>query len=439
MEKLYIGNITIKEAQPWHLERLRNGAEIPDNDFKPPEPQRLTLNEAVEIRGCHALEAYMYVQMKISLLFMFVTCLACTVVQSLQGSPGELRNTQSVAMLELRRVNRPSSSQNTDHNVKIVLDQQKSLPTLHHWVLTIVRKNNTQSVYEVHAEDAYQKEMEFEADLTDGTYVYIAGKDSQDITLINSFTELNKFFLSSRVARVGTEYDESVSSLRVWPGDITEDVTVGQHWCQRKGFPCYYLSTTLPRDVPRCVNNYNDVKQCDDFITDFQKFSGSPKLNITSDGLLTVEASVDSNSVRMEAVVFDPQDPTKIFSPENYECQLEVKQGVVNCQQKLKDTGNQQKFRVLLVSLNQEGYVLRSAMESFGDDPGRSSASTGVIVGSVVGGVFGAALLAGAAVFFIKKKKGSSNMNKPFRQKDISSERYDIVSVRDHSSKPMDA
>ncbi|MPC10937.1 hypothetical protein E2C01_003581 [Portunus trituberculatus] len=51
-------NYTLVISQAWHLERLRNGAKIPDNDFTPLEPQRLTLNEAAEIRGCHALEAY---------------------------------------------------------------------------------------------------------------------------------------------------------------------------------------------------------------------------------------------------------------------------------------------------------------------------------------------------------------------------------------------
>ncbi|MPC10938.1 hypothetical protein E2C01_003582 [Portunus trituberculatus] len=147
-------------------------------------------------------------------------------------------------MLELRRLNRPSSSQSIYHNVKIVLDQQEPLPTLHQWVLTIDMGNGTQTEYKVQAEDAYQKEVEFEADIT--------------------------YVLSSRVARVGTEYNEKVSSLRVWPGAMTEDVTVGQYQCQRNGVPCYYLSTTLPLDIPRCVINYNNVKQCDDFITDFQ-------------------------------------------------------------------------------------------------------------------------------------------------------------------------
>ncbi|XP_045133310.1 uncharacterized protein LOC123517362 [Portunus trituberculatus] len=440
-------NYTLVISQAWHLERLRNGAKIPDNDFTPLEPQRLTLNEAAEIRGCHALEGkslhtyvHLYAQMRTSLLFRFMTYLACTLALSPQESPGELRNGQFVTMLELRRLNRPSSSQSIYHNVKIVLDQQEPLPTLHQWVLTIDMGNGTQTEYKVQAEDAYQKEVEFEADITYGRYVHIRGKNSQDDTLIHSYSELNRFFLSSRVARVGTEYNEKVSSLRVWPGAMTEDVTVGQYQCQRNGVPCYYLSTTLPLDIPRCVINYNNVKQCDDFITDFQKLSGSPELNITPDGLLTIEGIVESSPVRMEAVVFDPQNHTKIFSPQNFECQLEVKQGVMKCEQKLKDIGNQQKFMVLLVSLNQEGYVLRSAMKSIGDDPGVSSASTGVIVGSVVGAVFGVALLAGVAVLLIKKrKKRSSSMTNPAKDNGASSARYDAVSVRGHSSQPMDA
>ena len=95
-------------------------------------------------------------------------------------------------MLELRKLNRASSPQSTNHNVKIVLDQNKPLPTLHRWVLTITRRNDTQSEYKVQAEDAYQKEVEFEADLSDGRYVYIRGKDPQDNTLVYSFTELNR-------------------------------------------------------------------------------------------------------------------------------------------------------------------------------------------------------------------------------------------------------
>ena len=93
--------------------------------------------------------------------------------------------------------------------------------------------------------------------------------------------------MSSRVARVGTEYDEeSASSLRVWPGDMPK-VEVGQYQCQNVGKPCYYLLKTLPRDVPRCVTNYDKVKQCDDFITNFQ---GE---NIENNKLVTKQYDVD--------------------------------------------------------------------------------------------------------------------------------------------------
>lgn len=76
--------------------------------------------------------------------------------------------------------------------------------------------------------------------------------------------------LSSRVARVGTKYTESVSSLRVWRGDL-DKVVVGSNSCTNVGTPCYYISTTLPSNVSRCVpTDDKKVQQCDDFITHFQ-------------------------------------------------------------------------------------------------------------------------------------------------------------------------
>ena len=87
--------------------------------------------------------------------------------------------------------------------------------------------------------------------------------------------------------------------------------------------------------------------------------------------MLSVQVSLESIPIKMEAVVFDPQDYSKIFSPDNYECQPQVKQGIVHYQQQLKDIGDLQKFKVLLVSLDQEGFVLESTMQLYGGDPGK--------------------------------------------------------------------
>ncbi|KAG0719720.1 hypothetical protein GWK47_049917 [Chionoecetes opilio] len=369
--------------------------------------------------------------MRTSMLSTLVAFLACAVIQSVQDDPADGQKATSIDMLEVRKVNRPSAAYNQDHNVKIVLSQHQSLPTLSQWELTIVGKTpGKQNVYSVQAQDPYQTEVEFEADLTDAGYIYLEGRDSSN-KLVSSYTQLDPSFLSSRVARVGAEYDESVSSLRVWPGDMSE-VVVGQDRCPM-GKPCYYISTTLPRDIPRCVPNYSRVKQCDDFITEFQELNEKPTLNITLDRMLTVQTVPKSIPTKMEVVVFNPQDPSKIFSPENYECQLQVNQGGIQCQQQLKDIGSLQELMVLIVFLNQEGFVLGSRMESYRSDPDSLLRnSTGVIVGSVVG-VLGVALLAGAAVYLVKKKKICSK--KHSSSQGAPSALYDAVSTHG----PLDA
>lgn len=108
----------------------------------------------------------------------------------LHFSAGSERSIMNINLLEVRKVNRPSSSDSQEHNVKIVLGEHDSIPTLDEWILKIVRGSST-DIYSVQAQDPYQTEVEFEADITDATYIYIEGKTSSGTLLANGFTKLN--------------------------------------------------------------------------------------------------------------------------------------------------------------------------------------------------------------------------------------------------------
>ena len=102
-----------------------------------------------------------------------------------------LADKKTITLLEVRKENRPSTPYGQDHNVRIVFNEHSPLTNLKKWKLTVVREGNKQSYYEMYAEDPYQTEVEFEADLTHSTHLFIEGKDL-NTTITYSYTQLEK-------------------------------------------------------------------------------------------------------------------------------------------------------------------------------------------------------------------------------------------------------
>lgn len=325
----------------------------------------------------------------------------------------ESSSTVSLTLLELRKVMKEGQPLAKDYNVKVILDQHESLPSLSYWDLVLKDSGGKEGIYKSQANSYTQTEIEFETDITDVNFVFVVAKDSSSAVIATSFDELEIKDGKSKLAWVGSEYVSSRSHLRVDTGFLQE-VKAGEMICRQKNTPCYFLNAELPEDIPRCSPilsgvSKNTVNVCDDTITRFQGTAESTQVERSGNNL-TVRADFSTAPSKVEVVVVDPSDPSTMLSPEGYKCQrLEDSRHPGYCTQQLNGAKDLKKLMVIVVALDSEGYVLESSLTMYDESNGIvTAANTGVIVGSILGGLLAILLIVGLGLYLVRRNKSST-------------------------------
>lgn len=325
----------------------------------------------------------------------------------------ESSGTVSLTLLELRKVMREGQPLAKDYNVKVILDQHESLPSLSYWSLVLKDSGGKQETYKSQANSYTQTEIEFETDITDVNFVFVVAMDTSNTVIATSFDELEIEDGKSKLAWVGSEYVSSRSHLRVDTGFLQE-VEAGEMMCRQKNSPCYFLNAELPKDIPRCSPiisgvNKNTVNVCDDTITRFQGTAESTQVDRSGNNL-TVRADFSTAPSKVEVVVVDPNDPSTMLSPEGYKCQmLEDSWHPGHCTQQLSGAKDLKRLMVIVVALDSEGYVLESSLTMYDESNGIvTAANTGVIVGSILGGLLAILLIVGLGLYLVRRNKAST-------------------------------
>lgn len=314
-------------------------------------------------------------------------------------------STISLKLLEIRKVMNDSSPLARDYNVKVVLADHEPMKNLGNWTLGLA-DDKTEKNFLSLPNNGSQTEIVFDAELTDSQYVFVVARNLSDITVGIGYEAVDIKDKKSRLAWVGDEYRSSGSSLRVHTGDLKE-VQVGSMVCRQEDSPCYFLDATLPQEIPRCYNAFtgdkSPVQVCDDTISRFQKTPEIAQLERSGDNL-TVQVAFSRTPNRVEVVVFDPSDPARILSPADYRCQAVGDPWQVgHCTQQMVGTKDLLRLGVLVVALDDQGYVFESSLTTYGGTT--VQANVGVIVGSVLGALLGILLIVGLAVYLVKKNK----------------------------------
>ncbi|XP_047473413.1 uncharacterized protein LOC125028117 [Penaeus chinensis] len=343
-------------------------------------------------------------------------------------SPEARSSPPTLWLLELRKVPRettPSDHTSRDHDVKIVLDEHSLIVGVTRWTLVFLKGGQqfTSSLDALTETDGIQREFVFKTELVEGANaVLVTAKGRSGSVLATGTAYVQIPDLDSNVAWVGGEYHpSSPSSLRVDPGTLSE-VWVSSRVCRREKAPCYFLQKELPEVVSRCLTLSDSLTNvplvlCDDTVLPFHELYQTPSLYITDDYLLEVSMTLPQDVVLegREVVAYDPEDPSVVFSPEGFRCNPSAgvgDRGERTCTQRLEMTEAKDAVSVLVVLMYSDGGRLESKLLTYRGQEPRAS-QTGVIVGSVVGGLVGVVLIA-AAVFLLlrwrknKGKKGSS-------------------------------
>ncbi|XP_042241755.1 uncharacterized protein LOC121879224 [Homarus americanus] len=310
---------------------------------------------------------------------------------------GDLIN---LKVLEIREVMQESSTDDRNHSIKVSLADHDPIPNLRSWTLIII--GNERKVYTQEAGDS-QTELEFYGDINVLKNVFVLGNDKSNNTVAVYYGIMN-ITMTSRLAWVGDAYHTGGASLRVDTGDL-EEVEAGIKVCRKEHSPCYFIGVPLPEDIPRCyasTDESNPIKVCDETITKFKEIREPVHLERSGNNL-TVHVTFSTTPTKVEVLVFDVNNPTNVLSPENYQCQAMNEPRQVHCMQQLVAADHIQTLMVLVVGLDDNGYVLESSFAIYGDTP--SEDKTGLIVGSVFGVLCGVAIIAFIVCTVMKKKK----------------------------------
>ncbi|KAK3856960.1 hypothetical protein Pcinc_036764 [Petrolisthes cinctipes] len=350
---------------------------------------------------------------------LMVCCLVCVAAQTQLMTEYNSGEKIELKFEEVRNVLRDGFPLGREYNVRVRLADHQSILGITSWRLTTLSDQGNgaqQTHFTTSALSIDQAEIDFEADLTGVYSAFLTATNGSDYVLGIGYGILNKTDMESRLAWVGGDYDPSSSSIRVWPGKMSE-VKIGKESCKKEDAPCYYISASLPQHIPRCLDVIQEkaytILQCDDIISLHQESSGTSLITV-SDGNMTINVKFTSIPARIEAAVFDPKDPTQLFSPNGYHCPV-IKEPRdlepatdshpwTSCKIPLKDTKDRHRFMVLVVALDDEGYVYESRMEVYDDTPPKDD-NVGVIVGSVVGGICGLAIIVAIVVYFFRDKE----------------------------------
>ncbi|KAK8739963.1 hypothetical protein OTU49_003287, partial [Cherax quadricarinatus] len=218
--------------------------------------------------------------------------------------------------------------------------------------------------------------------------------------------------LKEKLTWVGAESSNSSASVR--SDTLLQEGSInGTRVCLQEEPPCYYLQVGGEEawKVLRCeqVNNTAPggpatVSQCDNNLAAFKETSQALTVSMVG-GSVEVTLST-STTATIEVVVYDPANPDKIYSNTDLPCTTND-QDKRRCLQSMKATQAGQRLSVLVVLVDQStgSTVLESTLLSLQVPDESSKTPAWVIVVSVLGSVFGAALIVFIAAVVYKKQQ----------------------------------
>nr|XP_045605896.1 uncharacterized protein LOC123763015 [Procambarus clarkii]XP_045605897.1 uncharacterized protein LOC123763015 [Procambarus clarkii] len=274
-------------------------------------------------------------------------------------------------LLEIHQVLRDGQPLGTDHNLRLTILPLDDIPMVQGWKLILTDSNQSwpclTPVNLITYTNNTAAEIEFECNLIDSIYIFLAAYDDTNFTNIIAFyyAIVSIEDLGTRVAWVGGDGD--LRYLRVEAGTL-DQVTVGDQQCSSAVSPCYFSTTEfheIPHEIPRCKNlttsTNETILQCDDIIGTSQKMDEVPQLVLLQEEKV-LKATYSLNASSAEVVVTNWTDNSVFPSDSNFEC-LFV--DTSTCKAAVTHGLEGKGVNTMLVLLNEKGYVTNSVIVPF--------------------------------------------------------------------------
>ncbi|XP_064101279.1 uncharacterized protein LOC135211953 [Macrobrachium nipponense] len=343
-------------------------------------------------------------------------CLLATIACAVGQAPTETdtKSAMSLKILELRQVTRQDDPSGKNHNLKVIISPYDPLPRVTEWSLIFSGNDQVSTTYTTKADGqdpTSQTEFIFEGNLVEAGVISLIAKNATGMAasclLILPITDLK-----SDVAWVGDYKSGKAASLRVTPGELVDEVMVDQQLCKYSQSPCYYITPKPhPTSFERCHFLIEGFKLCDDRVISYSEPSSLPAIFLKDNKFLEVEVTHKTGEVPvMEVVAYDPQDHNQVFTRFPYRCLFPVgsewqDMDTIQCRAELTVPGNSTNMMVLVVTLDEEGDVVESSLQFYGDSsPLPPSSNTGVIVGAIFGTLIGLTIVVFMIICCMKKK-----------------------------------
>ncbi|XP_066983157.1 uncharacterized protein [Macrobrachium rosenbergii] len=343
-------------------------------------------------------------------------CLLATVAYAVcqVATETDTKSTTSLNIVEIRQVTRQDDPSGKTHNLRVIVSPYDPLPGIVEWSLVLRRNDQVSTTYVTKADGqdpTSQTELIFEGNLVESDFIGLIAKDATGLAG-NCMLAVHIRDLKSDVAWVGDYKSGKAASLRVTPGELVKEVKVDHHLCEYSQSPCYYITPSpLPTSFERCYYPMPEFKLCDDRVISYNEPSSLPAIFLKDNKFLEVEVPHKVGEVPvMEVVAYDPQDHKQVFTNFPYRCPFPIgsewnDMDTIRCRVELTLPGNSTNMMVLVVTLDEDGDVVESSLQFYGDSsPLPPSSNTGVIVGAIFGTLIGLSVVVFMIICCMKKK-----------------------------------
>lgn len=344
-------------------------------------------------------------------LLAFITSALCQ-----QPSNEDTKNSKPLQIKEIRQVMRQGDLSGENHSIKVVISIHEPLYNVTQWELWLMKNDEDTVKYFTEGDGSNptsQTEFIFEGNLVDADSIMIMAKNQSTAVAVNLLSVKIRD-LHTDVAWVGDFHDGPASSLRVRPGNVVGDVQVNSVMCKANQSHCYYIEVKpKPAAIERCYMPIPQLKQCDDRIRTFKAPSSTPAVTLHNNTTLKVEVDSNGEGQNLEVIAYDSLDSNNIYSEYPYNnCYMKVgneqeEDGKYQCYQKINLPEGKTEFNVLIVKLDNNGQVIESSLQVYGGEPPLPPRgfNTGVIVGAILGTIFGLFILVLLVKLFLRHKE----------------------------------
>ncbi|XP_064102112.1 uncharacterized protein LOC135212520 [Macrobrachium nipponense] len=326
------------------------------------------------------------------------------------------KNAINLDITKISKIMKRDDPTGKNHSTKVTIAPHPPLYNIVEWKLVFQSHDgDTTTLTKLvdGSKPSTETELIFEGNLPDSKYIFLQALNNVEVAAM-VYLGFPIVDLHSNVAWVGDEKSSLLSSVRVAVGNRLNHISVGDLNCSRLESKCYFISPNpKPTFIERCLEaslgSHKTVQLCDERETSFKEMSPTPSLSLLSSRSIEVTVYTDNKNSQIEVVAFDPEDYSHVLSNSNYNCstakqQSENENGKHKCLHEFMLTEEKEELMVLVVQIDEYGYVCGSSLQIFrGNLP--NSETVGIIVASFIGTTVGVALIILLTMLFVRRKQ----------------------------------